>query len=239
MSESHTSYQQAKRWLTVSHKKQFLLLVASYEWVEAFPIWSSKSIIITTSSVFLTWEYKIDIWSPSQTLYSVTCHEMDWGILISWKLSILSGVRRGILAADCGFFVCDVCLDLMASTTLLSANQRLSVFHPDQWDTFIWLIVEWGEMKCVWYFWVSGWTRRENPHQGWDSGLGRKTSVRLKWAFSLHLGTKKGPVLFYYNHPLFYNLMIHQENYHQDKDKALESRIRSCFIEWPSSKDGL
>ena len=174
---------QAKRWLTVSHKKQFHfphLLVASYEWVEAFPIWSSKSIIITTSSVFLTWEYKIDIWSPSQSLYSVTCHEMDWGILISWKLSILSEVRRGILAADCGFFVCDVCLDLMASSTILSANQRVSLFHSDQWDTFIWPIVEWGEMKCVWYFWVSGWTRRENPHHGWDSGRRRKTDMRLK-----------------------------------------------------------
>ena len=171
-------------WLTVSHKKQFhflLLLVASYEWVEAFPIWSSKSIIITTSYIFLTWEYKIDIWSPSESVYSVKCHEMDWGILISWKLSILSWVRRGILAADCGFFVCDVCLDLMASSTLLTANQKASLLNSDQWDTRLADCCMGRDEMCL-VFWVSGWTSRENPHQGWDFGLRRKTNAGQIWA---------------------------------------------------------
>ena len=67
--------------------------------------------------------------------------QMSWNglrhILISWKLSILSWVRRGILAADCGFFVCDVCLDLMASLTPLPTNGMNSILHCDQWETHL------------------------------------------------------------------------------------------------------
>ena len=115
-------------WLTVSHKKQFhFLLVASHEWVEAFPIWSSKSLIITTSYIFLPLEYKMDIWSPSGS----TLCQMSWnGLRHSDKLKAFhpDPSKKGILAADCGFFVCDVCLDLMASHTLLTTNRMAHMY---------------------------------------------------------------------------------------------------------------
>ena len=129
--------------------------------------------------------------------YSVKCHEMDWGILISWKLSILSWVRRGILAADCGFFVCDVCLDLMASSTLLTANQKASLLYSDQWEGWLADCCMGRDEMCL-VFWVSGWTSRENPHQGWDFGLRRKTNAGQIWANEF--GTTDRSVFFYCCH---------------------------------------
>lgn len=162
---------------------------------------------------------------PSITV-RVLC-QMSWNglrhILISWKLSILSWVRRGILAADCGFFVCDVCLDLMASHTPLTTNGMDSLLYCDQWETHL-------ADSCIGERWnVSGISGRLG-------GPAVRTHIRdgiLGWE-----GRPRQAASIPGSHQQS-NQTNNLRSYDQDKTKDLRSWNRSCFIEWPSSKDGL